>query len=133
MVMTDPIADLLTRVRNALRSRHPRTEMPSSKVRVEIARILKEEGYIADFKVSEKPGGKRLLALTLRYGPEGDPVLSGLERVSRPGCRVYAPKDGIPSVLGGIGMAVVSTSKGIMTGDEARRRKLGGEVLCKVW
>ena len=133
MVMTDPIADLLTRVRNALRSRHARAEMPSSRIKMEVAKVLKEEGYIENFKVLEEPGNKRRLVLQLKYGPGGESVLSGVERVSRPGRRVYAAKDGIPSVLGGIGLAVVSTSKGIMSGEEARKRRLGGEVLCKVW
>jgi small subunit ribosomal protein S8 len=133
MVMTDSIADLLTRVRNALGARHSRTEMPSSKVKVEIAKILKEEGYIDNFKVVEEEGNKRKLVLQLRLGPGGEPVISGLERVSRPGCRVYASMDEIKPVLAGIGMSIISTSKGIMTGDDARQRRLGGEILCKVW
>ncbi len=133
MVMTDPISDMLTRMRNALMSKHVRAEMPSSKIKVEIAKILKEEGYIDNFEVLEDPGNRRRLVLQLRYGPKGQKVLTGLERVSRPGCRVYAGKEDLPSVLGGIGLAIVSTSKGIMSGDDARNRRLGGEVLCKVW
>lgn len=133
MVMTDSIADLLTRVRNALGARHSRTEMPSSKVKVEIAKILKEEGYIENFKVVDEEGSKRKLILQMRVGPAGEPVISGLERVSRPGCRVYASMDEIKPVLAGVGMSIISTSKGIMTGDEARQRRLGGEILCKVW
>jgi len=133
MVMTDPISDMLTRMRNALMSRHVRTEMPASSIKVQIAKILKEEGYIDNFKILEEEGSHRRLVVDLRYGPGGEAVLSGLERVSRPGCRVYAPKDKLPKVLGGIGLAIVSTSKGVMTGDDARQRRLGGEVLCKVW
>jgi len=133
MVMTDTIADFLTRLRNALMSRHVRVEMPSSKEKVEVARILKEEGYIDGFNVVEGTGNKRNLVIDLRFGPEGQKVLTGLERVSRPGCRVYAKRDGIPTVLGGLGIAIVSTSKGVMSGDDARQRRLGGEVLCKVW
>lgn len=133
MVMTDSIADMLTRVRNALSARHPRSEMPSSNVRVEIAKILKEEGYIENFKVVEDQPSRRRLVLQLRYGPEGEKVLSGLERVSKPSCRVYVGKDDIPVVLGGIGVAILSTSRGIMTGEQARQRSLGGEVLCRVW
>ena len=131
--MTDPISDMLTRMRNALMSRHTRVEMPSSKVKVELAKILKEEGYIDNFKVLEEPGNKRRLAMQLRFGPRGQRVLTGLERVSRPGCRVYAAKDELPTVLGGLGISIVSTSKGIMSGDEARQRRLGGEVICRIW
>ena len=133
MVMTDPIADMLTRVRNALQARRARTEMPTSRMKVEIAKILKEEGYIENFKVLEESGAQRKLVLTFRFGPGGASVISGLERVSRPGRRVYASQDEIPAVLGGIGLAIVSTSRGIMTGEQARTRHLGGEVLCKVW
>jgi len=133
MVMTDPIADMLARVRNSLAARHARTEMPSSKVKVEIAKILKEEGYIENFKVLEEAGSKRKLVLQFRFSAGGESVITGLERVSRPGRRVYADKDGIPTVLGGIGLAIVSTSRGIMSGDQARTRRLGGEVLCRVW
>jgi small subunit ribosomal protein S8 len=133
MVMTDPISDMLTRTRNALRSRHRSVEMPSSSVRVEIAKILKEEGYIENFKVVDEPRNKRRLVLTLRFGPQGENILSGLERVSRPSCRVYVGKDEIPVILGGIGVAILSTSRGIMSGEEARKRRLGGEILCRVW
>lgn len=133
MVMTDPISDMLTRVRNGLKSRHARVEMPSSSIKMEIAKILKEEGYIENFKVVDEQGVHRKLVLQLKYSGDGMSVVSGLERVSRPGCRVYAGKDDLPVVLGGIGLAVVSTSKGIMSGEEAQRRRLGGEVLCKVW
>jgi len=133
MVMTDPISDMLTRMRNALMSRHARTEMPSSKIKVEIAKILKEEGYIDNFKVLDDHETHRKLVVDLRYGPQGENVVTGLERVSRPGCRVYAGKDELPKVLGGIGLSIVSTSKGVMSGDDARQKRLGGEVLCKIW
>lgn len=131
--MTDSIADMLTRTRNALRSRHNSVKMPSSSVRVEIAKILKEEGYIENFKVVDEPRNKRRLELNLKYGPKGEDVLSGLERISRPSCRVYVGKDEIPVVLGGIGVAILSTSHGVMSGEDARKRRLGGEVLCRVW
>ena len=131
-MMTDPIADMLSRIRNAIAAKHQRTEMPASGIKVEIARILKEEGYIDDFERSEGEGKPRL-ALTLRYGPAGERVISGIKRVSRSGCRVYVTKERIPAVLGGLGVCIVSTSQGIMTGEESRRRGLGGEVLCTVW
>jgi small subunit ribosomal protein S8 len=133
--MTDPIADMLTRVRNAQMRQHSTVSMPSSKVKQELARVLKEEGYIEDFKVlPEKP--QAVLSITLKY--VGDrrsrrSVITGLERVSKPGRRVYVGKKEIPWVLSGMGTAVVTTSRGIMTGQNARRLGVGGEVLCKVW
>jgi small subunit ribosomal protein S8 len=133
--MTDPIADMLTRIRNAQMRLHPTVSMPSSKVKVELARVLKEEGYIEDFKVlPESP--QAVLSITLKY--VGDrrnrrSVITGLERVSKPGRRVYVGKKEIPWVLSGMGTAVVTTSQGIMTGQKARRMGVGGEVLCKVW
>jgi len=135
MSMTDPIADMLTRIRNAQMRLHPTVSMPSSKVKQELARVLKEEGYIEDFKVlPEKP--QAVLSITLKY--VGDrrsrrSVITGLERVSKPGRRVYVGKKDIPWVLSGMGTAVVTTSQGIMTGQKARRLGVGGEVLCKVW
>ena len=135
MSMTDPIADMLTRIRNAQMRLHPTVSMPSSKVKVELARVLKEEGYIEDFKVlPESP--QAVLSITLKY--VGDrrnrrSVITGLERVSKPGRRVYVGKKEIPWVLSGMGTAVVTTSQGIMTGQKARRMGVGGEVLCKVW
>ena len=135
MSMTDPIADMLTRIRNAQMRLHPTVSMPSSKVKQELARVLKEEGYIEDFKVlPEKP--QAVLSITLKY--VGDrrsrrSVITGLERVSKPGRRVYVGKKEIPWVLSGMGTAVVTTSQGIMTGQKARRMGVGGEVLCKVW
>lgn len=135
MSMTDPIADMLTRVRNAQMRLHPTVSMPSSKVKQELARVLKEEGYIEDFKVlPEKP--QAVLNITLKY--VGDrrsrrSVITGLERVSKPGRRVYVGKKEIPWVLSGMGTAVVTTSQGVMTGQKARRIGVGGEILCKVW
>ena len=131
-MMTDPIADMLTRIRNAMMAKHPRTSMPMSRIKMEIARILKDEGYIDDYARSEAEG-KPKLTLSFRYGPSGERVISGIERVSRSGLRVYVKKDAIPSVLGGLGISIVSTPQGLMTGAESRRRGLGGEVICKVW
>ena len=131
-MMTDPIADMLTRVRNAISARHKKTSVPASKVKAEIARILKEEGYINDVLPAEKDG-KNFLTLTLRYGPTGERVISGIERVSKSGCRVYVGKNEIPKVLGGLGITIVSTPQGMMTGAESRRRGLGGELICSVW
>ena len=131
-MMTDPIADMLARIRNAIAAKHHRAEMPASGIKVEIARILKEEGYIEDFQRAEAEGKPRL-ALTFKYGPSGERVISGLQRVSRSGCRVYVAKDRIPAVLGGLGLCIISTSQGILSGEESRRRGLGGEVLCTVW
>ena len=131
--MTDPVSDMLTRVRNAIHAKHRVVSMPSSRIKVAIAKILKEEGYMDNFKVVEKPRNQVELELSLRYAGGGSAVLSGLERVSKPGCRVYASKDDIPVVLGGLGTAIVSTSRGIMSGEEAQKRRLGGEILCRVW
>ncbi|MCX8038542.1 MAG: 30S ribosomal protein S8 [Candidatus Sumerlaeia bacterium] len=132
MTMTDPIADMLTRIRNANQARHEVAEMPSSRVKIAIAKILKEEGYIKYFKtVRDRKHG--MLKIFLRYGTGRERVITGIERVSRPGLRRYAGKDSIPSVLGGMGITIVSTSKGIMTGQAARRMGLGGEIICRVW
>lgn len=137
MTVTDPIADMLTRVRNALLAGHPVTAMPSSKIKVEIAKILKEEGYLESYEVvdGDRPGQKTL-RLRIKYVGERRqrrPVISGLERVSRPGRRIYTRKNEIPWVLSGIGVAILSTPKGVMTGQRARQLGVGGEVLCKVW
>ncbi|GBC83303.1 30S ribosomal protein S8 [bacterium HR10] len=131
-MMTDPIADMLTRIRNAVRARHPRVDVPASKMKVEIARILKEEGYISNYKVMGE-GAKKTLRLYLKYGPEGESPILNLERVSKPGRRIYVGAREIPRVLGGLGIAILSTPKGVMTGREARRRNVGGEVLCCVY
>ncbi|MCP5096395.1 MAG: 30S ribosomal protein S8 [Chloroflexi bacterium] len=135
MSMSDPIADMLTRVRNALMREHPTVSMPNSKIKVSIAEVLKDEGYIEDYKVlPEKP--QSVLQIKLKYvGGRRDlrSVITGLERVSSPGRRVYVGKQDMPWVLSGMGIAIVTTSKGIMTGQQARRSRVGGEVLCKVW
>ena len=133
MVMTDPVSDMLTRVRNGIMAGHRNVSMPSSTLKAAIAKILKDEGYVDDFTVTPEPGNRSKLSLTLRVGSSGAPVLSGLEKVSRPGKRVYATKNSIPVVLGGLGTAIISTSRGIMSGEEAQKRRLGGEVLCRVW
>jgi small subunit ribosomal protein S8 len=129
--VTDPIADMLTRIRNGIRARHQRVDMPSSNVKVGIAMILKEEGYVGSYKISED-GKKKVLRLNLRYGADGQSVISSLERVSRPGRRVYVGVDEIPRVLGGMGVTILTTPKGLMTGKKARKAGLGGEVLCNV-
>jgi small subunit ribosomal protein S8 len=130
--MTDPIADMLTRVRNAVQAKHQKVDMPASRLKVEIARILKEEGYISHYKMSDE-AGKHLLTLFLKYGPKGEKVISKIERVSRPGCRVYVSKTEIPRVLGGLGINILTTSHGVMTGKQARRQGFGGELLCNVY
>ena len=129
--LSDPIADMLTRIRNGIRARHARVEMPSSRLRVEIARILKEEGYISNFKVSEE-GKKKTLRIVLRYGTDGESVISTVERVSRPGRRVYASAREIPRVLGDLGVNILTTPRGVMTGKSARKARVGGEILCSV-
>ena len=132
MVMTDPVADFLTRIRNANTVYQERVEIPSSKMRLAMAEILKTEGFIKDVEVIED-GKQGVLRLFLKYGPNREKVISGLKRISKPGLRVYAQKDEIPKVLGGLGIAVISTSKGIMTDKQARKEGVGGEVLCYVW
>ena len=132
MNSTDPIADMLTRIRNASQARHRELTMPSSRVKREIARILVEEGFVESF--STQPGDvQEILSLQLKYVEGRTPVVSGLKRISKPGLRVYARKTEIPRVLGGLGLAILSTSHGIMTGSQARKLNLGGEVLCYVW
>ena len=132
MSVNDPISDMLTRIRNAGMARNPETTMPSTKILVAIANILKEEGYIADYRVEpQRPQDK--LVITLRYGPDKRHTIKEIKRVSKPGLRVYAGKDQIPRVRSGLGIAVVSTPQGVMTGYEARRRGIGGEVLCTVF
>lgn len=134
MTMTDPIADMLTRIRNANVAMHDEVRMPSSKQKLALAQVLKREGYIDDFRVEEntdKPGST--LHITMRYSPERSRTISGIQRVSKPGLRVYRKSKEIPRVLGGLGVAVVSTSQGLLTDREARKRNVGGEVLCFVW
>ena len=132
MVVTDPIADMLTRIRNANQMRYKEVEVPASKMKLEIARILKEEGFIVDFKV-KKNDVQNIIVLTLKYGEKKERVITGLKRISKPGLRVYAKAEEIPTVLNGLGIAIVSTSKGVMTGKEAKKQSLGGEVLAYIW
>ena len=137
--MTDPIADMLTRIRNAVTARHARVEMPASKLKAEIARILQNEGYISGFKMVETPAertGKaprQQIRMFLKYGPGGEKAISGISRVSRPGRRVYTGTGEVPSVLGGLGMTILTTSRGVMTGRAAKQAGIGGEILCNVW
>jgi small subunit ribosomal protein S8 len=132
MRLTDPVADMLARIRNAIRSRHQKVDIPASKLKTEIARILKEEGYIANFKPADEEGQK-LLRVYLKYGNNNEAVITNLARVSRPGCRVYVRRTEIPRVLGGMGINILTTPKGVMTGRQARKQGLGGELLCEVW
>jgi len=130
-MITDPIADMLTRIRNGIKARQQRVEMPSSKLKVEVARILKEEGYISNYKASEE-GKKKVLRVLLRYSTDGESVIRSLERVSKPGRRVYVTSREIPRVMGGLGVNILTTPRGVMTGKGARKAGVGGEVLCSV-
>lgn len=132
MVMTDPIADMLTRIRNANSVYHDKVEIPASKIKQAIAQVLKAEGFIKDFEIV-KDDKQGMLRASLKYGPNREKVITGIKRISKPGLRVYARKDQMPRVLGGLGVAIISTSKGIMTDKQARRDGLGGEVLAFVW
>ena len=139
--MTDPIADMLTRLRNAVIAKHSRVDVPSSRLKVEIARILEDEGYIQGFKlVDEKSpeadkavAPRQMIRISLKYGPNGEKVITGLERISRPGRRVYFRSTDVPQVLGGLGTSILTTSRGVMTGRAAVRAGVGGEVLCNIW
>ena len=130
---TDPIADMLTRIRNAAKARHPRVDLPASKLKVEIARILKDEGYLATYKVVDENKTKKSLRLFLRYPPDRRSVITDLRRVSRPGCRRYVGKTEIRAVVGGMGISILSTPRGVMTGNAAKKAGVGGELLCEVW
>ena len=132
MSVTDPIADLLTRVRNANQMRYQEVSVPSSKMKLEIVKIMKEEGYIADYKV-EKGDVQDNINITLKYGKNKERVISGLKRISKPGLRVYAKAEEIPTVLNGLGIAILSTPNGVMTGKEAKKQNVGGEVLAYIW
>jgi small subunit ribosomal protein S8 len=132
-MMTDPIADMLTRIRNASLARHDRTEMPASRVKAALAEILKLEGFIADARPSEGEGGPKKLTIVLKYGRDRTSAIDGVRRVSRPGRRVYVRHDRIPRVFSGLGISILSTSRGLMSDREARRQKIGGELLCEVW
>lgn len=131
-MMTDPIADLLTRIRNASAAKHEEVEIPSSKMKLEIVKILKEEGFIKNYKLS-KDNRQGIIHVFLKFTSDDKPVISGLKRISRPGRRIYVGIDNIPQVMGGVGIAILSTPKGILTDLKARREKVGGEVLCYVW
>ncbi|MBI1898960.1 MAG: 30S ribosomal protein S8 [Acidobacteria bacterium] len=129
---SDPVANMLTRIRNALIARHQKVDVPASLLKMEIARILKEEGYITNFKLAEE-GSMKLIRIYLKYTAANQPAVSRLERVSRPGCRVYVGSKDIPRVLGGLGINILTTPRGVMTGRAARKEGLGGELLCQVW
>ncbi len=129
---TDPIADLLTSIRNALQARHPKVDVPASKMKAEIARVLKEEGFVAAYKVMEEKN-RKVLRVYLKYGPERESVITGLRRVSKPGRRSYAGRREIKAIYGGLGISILTTPQGVMTGRQARRQGVGGEVLCEVW
>ena len=137
--MTDPISDMITRIRNAVAAKHARVDMPASKLKAEIARILQDEGYIQGFRVGEEPAERagrqprHVIRIFLKYGPHGERVISGLERISRPGRRVYMGVEDVPQVLGGLGTSILTTSRGVMTGRAAKQAGVGGEILCNVW
>ena len=137
--MTDPISDMISRIRNAVSAKHTRVDLPASRLKAEIARILQDEGYIQGFRMVEEPAEKegrqsrQVIRLFLKYGPHGEKVISGLERISRPGRRVYLGVDDVPAVLGGLGTSILTTSRGVMTGRAAKKAGVGGEVLCNVW
>ncbi len=131
MSMTDTIADMLTRIRNACMAKHEKVDVPASKMKIGIAKILKEKGYIQNYKLI-KDGKQGILRITLRYH-EGKPVILGLERISKPGRRQYRPADELPKIRNGFGMAIISTSKGLMTDEDARKARVGGEVICAIW
>ena len=137
--MTDPISDMLTRLRNAVSAKHSRVDMPASKLKAEIARILQDEGYIQGYRLLDVPSEKegrqprQVIRIFLKYGPHGERVISGLERISRPGRRVYLGVNDVPHVLGGLGTSILTTSHGVMTGRAAKKAGVGGEVLCNVW
>ena len=133
MAMTDPIADMLTRIRNGVSAEHETVAVPASKMKVEIARILKQEGYIVDYKVEGDTAKDKTITIDLKYGPDNQRVISGLKRISKPGLRVYAKGGNVPRVLNGLGIAIISTSKGLMTDRDARKANLGGEVVAYVW
>ena len=133
-MIVDPISDMLTRMRNAISARHTKVDVPASRLKIEVARILKEEGYITNYSIKTSEGSHaRTLRIFLRYGPKGESVISKLKRISRPSLRVYVPGDEVPKVLGGLGINILTTSRGVMTGKQARKSKIGGEVLCSVY
>ena len=131
-MVSDPIADMLTRIRNAIKAKFQKVDVPASKLKTEIARILKDEGYILNYKIVDE-GNHKAIRVYLKYTPANAPVISKLERVSRPGCRVYVGSNDIPKVLGGLGINILTTPRGVMTGKAARKENVGGEVLCRVY
>lgn len=136
--MTDPIADMLTRIRNAVTAKHTRVDMPASRIKADIAKILQDEGYISGFKLIDEVPGKtsapvKQLRLFLKYGPHGERLITGVQRISRPGRRVYFGREDVPVVLAGLGTSILTTSRGVMTGREAVKAGVGGEVLCNIW
>lgn len=132
--MTDPIADMLTRIRNAVTAKHTRVDMPASRIKADIARILADEGYIQSFKlIDDATSPQKTLRLMLKYGPHGERLITGIERISRPGRRVYFGRQDVPDVLAGLGTSILTTSRGVMTGREAVKVGVGGEVLCNIW
>jgi small subunit ribosomal protein S8 len=131
-MISDPIADMLTRVRNALKARFQKVDVPASKLKTELARILKDEGYILNYKIVDE-GNHKAIRVYLKYTAANQPVISHIERVSRPGCRVYVGSTEIPKVLGGLGVNILTTPKGVMTGKSARKEGVGGELLCQIW
>ncbi len=133
MNMTDPIADMLTRIRNGLHAGHETVSVPASKTKIEIARILKEEGYITGYSVEGETAKDKTIVITLKYGKNNQKVISGIKRISKPGLRVYAKSDSVPRVLNGLGIAIISTSKGVMCDRDARKNHAGGEVIAYVW
>ena len=132
MTTTDPIADMLTRIRNGIAARHPKVDVPASRLKGDIAKILKDEGYIANYKATEE-NGQKIIRVYLKYGTNNEAAIRDLQRVSRPGCRVYVGRDEIRRVQGGLGISIMTTPKGVMTGRQARREGVGGEILCEVW
>jgi len=132
MSMTDPIADMLTRIRNAQRASHELVNIPSSKLKINVAKVLKSEGYVKNFRIIAD-GQHRFIRIFLKYDKDGVAIIGGIKRVSKPGCRVYAGSDKVPKVLNGYGINILSTSKGLMTDNEARKMGVGGEILCAVW
>jgi small subunit ribosomal protein S8 len=133
MTMTDPIADMLSRIRNATTAHHEVVQIPSSKIKIGIADILKREGYIKDFNIERAADSSPQLKIELKYGPNRERTILGLKRISKPGLRIYAQRDEVPRVLGGLGIAIISTSNGLLTDKQAKKARVGGEVLCFVW
>ena len=132
MSFTDPVADFLTRIRNGIKARHQKVDAPASKLKLEIARVLKEEGYIANFKATEEDG-KKVVRVYIKYNADNVPAITSISRISRPGCRVYVSRNEIPRVLGGLGITILTTPKGVCSGKQARKQGVGGEVICEVY